>query len=308
MPLPQEGEFTVYPVNGFEERPAFNQGGTDWFGCEWEYSEAAMAASPKPGAYILEDICQWREIVKFPDLENWDWKKAVKLDQLDKADRNTQVVNVMILNGLFERLHALMGFENALCALITDEEEVEAFFDRMTEYKIELITKIAEHYHPDVITFHDDWGTQKGPFFSPDLWRRLIKPRMKKMIEAVHDKNILFIQHSCGKYDELIEDIIEIGVDTLQCMDIMDIGRILQLAGGRMTVQASVHSQEFEALDGAGKLTPELVRNKVREEFRTWGSTGRYYPFLFQPQKWFEKIIMEEYIDVSNLLMGSYKE
>ena len=135
MPMPFEDEFSVFPVNGFTERPAFNQGGRDWFGCLWKYSEAAQAAAPDISEHLLEDICDWREVVKFPDLDAWDWEKAVELDNMDKADREHQVVNVMMLNGMFERLHVLMGFEEALCALLTEPEEVGAFFDAMADFK-----------------------------------------------------------------------------------------------------------------------------------------------------------------------------
>ena len=31
--------------------------------------------------------------------------------------------------------------------------------------------KVIEYYKPDVLMFHDDWGTQNNMFFSPDVWR-----------------------------------------------------------------------------------------------------------------------------------------
>lgn len=306
MPMPFEDEFSVYPVNGFTERPPFNKGGRDWFGCLWEYSEAAQAASPDVHEHLLEDICDWREIVKFPDLDAWNWEEAVRLDHLDQADRKNQVVNVMMLNGMFERLHVLMGFENALCALLTDPEEVAAFFDEMVVFKCKLLDKIKEYYNPDIVTFHDDWGTQRGPFMSPDTWRELIKPRIQKIVDHCHQLGILFLMHSCGKYDQLIPDIAEMKIDVLQCMDIMDIGKAIEIADGRMTIQASVHTQIYEADDKSGILTEEAVREQVRREFTEWGKSGKYYPFVLPPSTWYEKIIREEYDKVRHQLAGSY--
>lgn len=306
MPVFGEGEFCVYPVNGFHERPPHNEGGRDWFGCLWEYCDSAMAPAPDPREHVLEDICGWRELVKFPDLDAWDWEKAAREDHVADADRENQMVNVVVLIGLFERLHVLMGFEEALCALVTDPEEVAAFFDAMTDFKIKLIGKLAQYYKPDLITFHDDWGTQRGPFFAPELWRRLIKPRMKRIIDAAHGHGILFLMHSCGKYDEIVPDIAEIGVDTLQCMDIMDIGKLLEEDSGRMSFQVSVHSQDFESRDGAGILTDEIVRGTVEKEFREWGGTGRYFPCIFPPSKWYEKTVYETFIKVREELAGTY--
>ena len=58
----------------------------------------------------------------------------------------------MFVNGPFERLHMLMGFENALCALLTDPEEVEEFFNTYMEWKIKLMEKVIEYYKPDVLS------------------------------------------------------------------------------------------------------------------------------------------------------------
>lgn len=307
MPMPFEDEFNVYPVNGFTERPANNQGGRDWFGCLWEYSDVARAAAPDIREHLLDDICDWREVVKFPDLDTWDWEEAVKLDRLEEADREHQVINVVILNGMFERLHVLMGFEEALCALVLEPEEVGAFFDAMADFKCRLLDKIKAYYRPDVVTFHDDWGTQRGPFMSPETWRTLIKPRIQRIVDHAHELGILFIMHSCGKYDQLIPDISEMGIDVLQCMDIMDIGKAIEVANGRMTIQASVHTQQYEADDKAGILTEDAVREQVRREFTQWGKSGKYYPFVLPPTTWYEKIIREEYELARRQLAGSYR-
>lgn len=306
MPLTGEGEALVYPVNGFEERPPHDQGGVDWFGCAWEYMEAAGAPAPDCSAHVLEDICDWRDVVRFPDLDAWDWETAVERDGIAAFDRNEAIVDVVVLIGLWERLHVLMGFEEALCALIEEPEEVGAFFDAMVAHKIKLIDKVAEHYRPDAITFHDDWGTQTGPFFSPDTWRKLIKPRQKRIVEAAHDRGIAFIQHSCGKFDEIIPDFPEIGIDVLQCMDINDIGAALEKTGDSMSYLVSVHSQDFCAAEAAGILTPEVVRQTVRGEFMEWGSTGRYAPFIFPPATWYEEIVLEEYRACREKLAGTY--
>lgn len=231
----------------------------------------------------------------------------MKTDRVEEMDRENHLINLIVCNGLFERLHVLMGFEEALCALLIDTDEVERFFDAMTAYKIKLIEKLHIYYNPDVITFHDDWGTQRDLFFAPELWRRLIKPRMKKIVDFTHSCGIGFIQHSCGKLDSIIEDICEIGVDTLQCMDINDIRAALDKREGKMTIQASVHTQDFEARSQAGILTPEDVRKTVHDEFMNWGSSGRYFPFILPPSVWYEEIVLEEYMKCREGLKGSYK-
>ncbi len=307
MPSAGVGEAFVYPVNGFHERPPFDKGGIDWFGCKWEYMEDAGAPAPDcRSEHVLEDICDWESTVRFPDLDEWDWEEAKRLDKIDEIDRENNAVNVVILLGLWERMHVLMGFENALCALLEDTEEVSAFLDAMVDYKIKLIGKISDHYRPDVITFHDDWGTQNAPFFSPDLWRELIKPRMREIVDFSHEREILFEMHSCGKYDEIIPDIAETGVDTLQCMDINDLRAAMAKTGKSMSYCASFHSQKLEVADNVGKLDAEYVREVARKDFEELGATGMYMPFLFPPSNWYEEIVHEEFIRARDRFAGTY--
>lgn len=307
--IPSEGvgEVSVYPVNGFEERPPHDQGGIDWFGCTWVYMEDSASAAPDCRVpRVLDDICDWEEVVKFPDLDAWDWDRAVEQDHINEIDRENNAVNQVVLIGPWERLHVLMGFEDALCAMVEEPEAVGAFMDRMADYKIELIGKLKKYYDPDVIMFHDDWGTQKAPFFAPDIWRELIKPAMKRIIDYTHEQGIIFELHSCGKYDEIIPEIADMGVDTLQCMDINDLPAAIKKTDGKMSFCASVHGQDFVMLDDAGKLDPDYVRETVRNEFDCLCSTGYYMPFLFPPATWYDKIVYEEFERARDKYAGTY--
>lgn len=294
MPLRGDGEASIMPPNGYEERPPFGKGGCDWFGCRWIVEEGQSPA-PDCREIVLDDICDWREKVAFPDLDAWDWGRAVERDKVADIDRENNIVNAVVFHGLWERLFLLMGFEGALCALVEEPEETAAFFDAMVDFKIKLIGKLAEHYRPDAITFHDDWGTQTGTFFSPQLWRELVKPRQKRIIEATHSHGIAFIQHSCGKIDALIPDIAEIGADTLECMDINDIDAALKATGDRMSYVVNPHVQDFKTADMNGTLTPEHVRAVIHEEFMRFGASGHYTPFMSSRSGWYGDIIREEF-------------
>ena len=169
-----DGIFVLFNPETYAERPPHTTGGTDWFGVQWKYEASVDAIAPDHTQDpILEDICDWREVVKFPDLDAWDWSRVEEIDHISEIDRENKVFEMMFVNGPFERLHMLMGFENALCALLTDPEEVEAFLNAFMEWKLRLMEKVIEIYKPDVLMFHDDWGTQNNMFFSPDIWRAL---------------------------------------------------------------------------------------------------------------------------------------
>ena len=90
-------------------------GGKDMFGVEWEYIDVAGGSMVKPGAPLLEDANDWKEVVHFPDIDSWDWEGSGEMNREylsgDKAAAMT------LLNGCwFERLISFMDFEGAAMA------------------------------------------------------------------------------------------------------------------------------------------------------------------------------------------------
>lgn len=168
--------------------------GKDYFGVEWTYEPNIHAPMPTPGKIHFEDIKDWREHVKLPDLDAIDWENQADIDvhtdfqafvmgaglvpfKDGSSIYDTDKLRVcMILNGPFERLHSYMGFENALMALVSDPEECSAYFETLFNWKIEYLKKIKQYYDIDIINFHDDYGAADRMSMNPDLWRQIIKP------------------------------------------------------------------------------------------------------------------------------------
>ena len=111
---------------------------------------------------------------------------------------------------LFERACWLRGVENFLTDMIVDRPFAEWLLDRITEYQVEVARKYIE-IGIDCGRTGDDWGSQMGMLFSPDLWRGLIKPRLKKVWDVYHDAGLPVIHHSCGDIRPIIPDLIELG-------------------------------------------------------------------------------------------------
>jgi uroporphyrinogen decarboxylase len=164
------------------------------------------------GTKRLDDIVDWREKLSMPDCEKWDWEDCAARDTAS-WDRKNKISSVIMIYGLFEQLHALTGFEDALCYLLTEPEAVGDFLDALTAYRIRQIELIAKYYKPDKIQFHDDYGEARSVFMSVEVWRNLFKPRLKKIIDATHGLGMIYEHHSCGYIVPLIEDLIECGID-----------------------------------------------------------------------------------------------
>ncbi|NLT13105.1 MAG: hypothetical protein GXY05_02040 [Clostridiales bacterium] len=291
LPDLSQGHQMILPA-GFNEVPPYEQGGLDWFGVLWRTE--TPAAIPDPMApRVLTDISKWREQVKFPDLDLWDWDNAVIVDKVDVFDRENKLMEVLIKEGPFERIHALMGMQEALTALLTDQEEFIALASAITDFKCQLINKVAQYYKPDIINFHDDYGTQKSMMLSPVLWRRIFKPLIQKVVAVCHSHGIFFDLHSCGLIEPIIPELAEIGVDCLNCMPINDIPKMKELTSDKLTFFVGFDVQKYELCDRTGQLTGD-IRNEIRETIAAWGKNGNYLPSNRLSEWWVSKVIAEE--------------
>jgi len=296
LPIMGQGIINNVPVDGYRERGPLNQNGPDWFGVQWKWEPGEPAPMPSEDEIVLEDISEWQSVVKFPDLDAWDWEAAAVRDRIDSFDFENNLLYQMIHNGLFERLHELMGFENAMCSLLTDPEEISALLDRLAEYKCRLIDKLHEHYHPDVICYHDDWGTQRGLFFSPEIWRDLIKSPTKRIVDHVHSLGMKFDLHCCGDIRPLIPEIVhDLGVDSLNIQKLNDIPALKKLTGSKVVYNVFLDTQSLDVRWAGGVLTEEKLREEIRNEMLTLGQGGYYIPQLLLVRPEWVTWIMEEY-------------
>jgi hypothetical protein len=139
-------------------------GGIDGFGVKWVTPMSGGGAPiPAPNEFILDDITKWKEKITLPDVNAYNWEKDAAQD-LAACDRSRVVVDYGCGNGVFERLGALMGFENACIAMAEEPEAVNDLFTAITDYKIAFAEKAAQYYKPDCFTNYDDIATDRELF------------------------------------------------------------------------------------------------------------------------------------------------
>jgi hypothetical protein len=91
-----------------------------------------------------------------------------------------------------------------------------------------MIDKYIYCYNFDMLCLHDDWGSQRAPFFSLATAREMIVPHMKKVSDYCHAHGIFFDLHSCGKNELLVPAMIEAGVDVWSPQPMNDIGMLIK--------------------------------------------------------------------------------
>ncbi len=116
-------------------------------------------------------------------------------------------------HGLFERAWMLYGMEDLMSDMILKPNTVGRLLDRITEYFLDLLDGIAPYDGIDCVHYGDDWGQQHGLIMGPKLWRTYIKPRMKEIYRKAKGMGKYVYIHTCGDIQEILPDLIEIGVD-----------------------------------------------------------------------------------------------
>ncbi|MBU4211272.1 MAG: hypothetical protein KKD33_01670 [Verrucomicrobia bacterium] len=155
--------------------------------------------------------------------------------------------------GIFEMMHPVCGHENLLIGMALDPDWVRD----MTEKYADLIINMAEWLFreeglPDGIWFYEDLGFKGRPFMSPAMYRELIFPGHKKIMDWAHGKGLRVIMHSCGMVAELVPALIEAGVDMLQAMEVkagMDVVRLNKLYGDKLGFMGNIDIREIISND-----------------------------------------------------------
>lgn len=124
----------------------------------------------------------------------------------------------VIGGGIFEQACRTVGLEAFMEAMLTNRPFAERLMDGITEVYIESVNRYLDHVgqYIDVFTFWDDVSTQDGWMISPSLYTSLVKPRQRRLIDAIKKKtDAKIFYHGCGAVFELVPHLIEIGVDIL---------------------------------------------------------------------------------------------
>lgn len=154
-----------------------------------------------------------------PDPDRYDYAKAARRAA---AYQGAYAIRGPYWNPLFSRLCSLYGMEEALVRMVTEprefEQATEMVFEYLYRYCENLLQAMGDHL--DILCLADDFASQKGMLFSPELWRRYFKNRWKEIfaLGKRYGKKIWF--HSCGDITAVLGDLIDIGADVWETVQL----------------------------------------------------------------------------------------
>ena len=261
-------------------RPSINNGdrvdgvGKDIFGVEWAKEGSAVdAAMPKMDKFILDDIRRWPDVIKAPDFSGVDWEAMARKDL---ANRNPDLPRGggTAAQGFFQTLMSTMGFTNGLIACYEEPEEVRAMMEYLCDFYLSYAEPYLKYYEPEYIAMGDDIAHERGPFVSLECFHEVFAPVWRRYIGFFKDRGYLAIHHNCGRFEPLVDDIVDMGFNAWEpaqtCNNLVAIkakyGRRFLIGGGFDSRPFLPHLE----------LTEDEVRAMVKETLDTFAPGGGY--------------------------------
>lgn len=187
--------------------------GMDCFNIKWVRD--AFGTMPDPKWRAMDDISKWRETAHPPKLSELDWEGMAK-EWHETKDPNKVDIAMLNTMGIFLIPVNMMGWETALCSVLEEPEEMEAFVGFLTDYLLEILDYYDKYIHPDIVFTGDDFAGGGGPFFAIHVFREMFAPYLKKICDRIHRMNALAEFHCCGNCQYLIRETLEMGYDIFQ--------------------------------------------------------------------------------------------
>ena len=146
---------------------------------------------------------------------------------------------------LYERAWTLRGMENLMMDFIDQPQFVCQLLRTIADYNIAQISE-AMKYDIDAVYLGDDWGQQSGLQMGPRIWREFIMPELERMYSHVRSTGKLVFIHSCGKVDELFDDLIAIGLNCFNPFqpEVMDVLDLMRRYRGQLAFHGGLSTQQ----------------------------------------------------------------
>lgn len=208
-----------YPYRVLEETDEYITYVSKWGVTQKEWKNA----NSTPGFldFTVVDSDTWKKAKERmdPDKDRINWSHLVA--NYKKWRKEGQWIEALLWFG-FDVTHSWMvGTERILIALMEEPEWCIDMFNHFLDVNIKLLDMVWDSgYRFDSVMWYDDMGYKHNQFFSLNIYRELLKPVHKRAVDWAHAKGIKIRLHSCGDVNPFIPDLMEIGIDALNPLEV----------------------------------------------------------------------------------------
>ena len=201
-------------------------------------------------------------------------------DRVMQLRRQTPYPVISGISGVvYEICWYMRGLENLFIDMIEQPAILEAIIDRTLEFWLGWFRLFMDEVGDvvDVIMIGDDLAGQDGPLYPPRIYRSIVKPRQKRLVQYIKSRTKAKIwYHSCGSIIEYIPDLLDNGIDILNPVQVSARGmdpRWLKATYGDKLVfwGGGIDSQHI-----LPRASPDEVRKHVRRNVEAFKPGGGY--------------------------------
>lgn len=170
-------------------------------------------------------------------------------------------------------LNRLLGYQGLSYAIYDKPDLVEAVFNRVGENLLGFYKRVVGLKNLCGFFQGDDWGFKTSTLVSPEILRKYVLPWHKKIATLAHEHNLLYLFHSCGNIESVMENLIEDAkIDAKHSFEdsIMPVADFKKKYGTRIGVLGGVD------VDVLCRYPEEELRKYVRNVLKKCMPGGRY--------------------------------
>lgn len=229
-----------YPVRVLERSTEYIVETTSYGGTRKNHRD--YATTPELIDYGIKSREDWEAAKRrlTPSFTRVDWVSLK--NNYEKARNDHFFLTFNAVTG-FDLCQSYIRSDVLLQMLITDADMIRDMVDTQADMVIEMAKIVmAEGYEFDGAFLYNDMGYRKAPFFSPRMYRKIFQPADRRMFDFFHSRGMKVLLHSCGSVKMLIPDLLDIGLDCLQPLEVKagmdlvelkrDYGKDLAFMGG----------------------------------------------------------------------------
>lgn len=244
---------------------AFEGRRTDEWGCVWE--RTGVRNTGQVVGHPLQDLALLKDY-QWPDP---DAPQRYRDFEQQLAGAEDRFVMFCFGQGIFERLHMLHGMSETLLDFYVHPAEMHEIIERALDHHLRVFRNCARiaggRIHAAAMA--DDWGMQDRAFISVKLFREFFKPRYKRWFDEIKAAGAHPWMHSCGKINEILEELIDCGLEVVnsQQPNVVGIDEMSRRYRGRICFESIVDTQSTLI-----RGTLDEIRAEAHHLLEAWGT------------------------------------
>ena len=176
-----------------------------------------------------------------------------------------------------EMIWRIMGTENVLIKLAENPDRMAKIIEKLGDFAVGIVQGqiAAAQGKLSGLYIWGDIAYDHGLFFSPDYWRSVYMPQLKKICNSAHQKGLKTIYHGCGDASIVFDDMIEAGIDAYNPLEAkagLDVVALKRQYGSRWAFNGNIDVQILGTND----------RQKIRHEILTKLNAAKGGGFILQ--------------------------